>query len=114
RLEYLMQYGWKLAETPLAAETILVPENVETSCASYCALQAAQGFHLGPYAGKEIERYTYEVLNYPTGETGVQANLLIFEGTVIGGDVCTAALDGWMHGLEMPESAPAPAAASPT
>lgn len=108
RLEYLAQYGWKLTETPLAEETILVPEDVETSCSAYCALLSEEGFHLAQYAGKEIQRYTYEVLNYPTGETNVQANLLIYEGTVIGGDICTTALDGWMHGLKLPETAPSP------
>ncbi len=103
RIEYLSQYGWEVSTQPMAEETILVPDDVETSCASYCALQKEQGFDLSPYAGKEISRYTYEVLNYPTGEANVQVNLLIYGGKVIGGDVCTASLDGWMHGLDMPE-----------
>ncbi|MGI6498906.1 MAG: DUF4830 domain-containing protein [Oscillospiraceae bacterium] len=107
RIEYLSQYGWEVNPKPLAEETILVPQDLETSCASYCALQRGQGFDLAQYAGKQIARYTYEIKNYPTGEAHVQANLLVYGGKVIGGDVCTTALDGWMHGLDMPETGPA-------
>lgn len=107
RIEYLSQYGWEVTAKPLAEETILVPDDLEASCGSYCTLQKEQGFDLAQYIGKKISRYTYEVINYPTGEDHVQANLLIYEGKVIGGDVCTTALDGWMHGLDMPETGPA-------
>ena len=104
RIEYLSQFGWEVSEHPLAAEPVLVPTDVEASCASYCALQKEQGFDIAQYAGQEVYRYTYEVLNYPTGETNVQVNLLTLDGRVVGGDVCTASLDGWMHGLELPET----------
>ena len=49
-----------------------------------------------------MKRYTYEVLNYPTGEKGVQANLLIRKNTVVGGEVLSPQLDGFLHGLAMP------------
>jgi len=53
-------------------------------------------------AGKRVKRYTYEITNYPTGESGVQANLLIYKNTVVGGEVLSAQLDGFLHGLTMP------------
>ena len=46
--------------------------------------------------------YTYEITNYPTGETGILANLLIYKNTVIGGEVLSPQLDGFLHGLAMP------------
>ena len=66
-------------------------------------LQRQQGFDLERYAGKRAKRYTYEILNYPSGETGVQANLLLYKTTVIGGEVLSPRLDGFLHGLSMPE-----------
>lgn len=33
-----------------------------------------------------MQRYTYEVLNYPTGEIGVVAHLYSWKNTVIGGE----------------------------
>ena len=37
-----------------------------------------------------------------TGESGIQAGLLIYKNTVIGGDVLSAQLGGFIHGLKMP------------
>ena len=65
-------------------------------------LQADQGFDLTAYCGKRVKRYAYEITNYPTGEQGVQAGLLIYKNTVIGGDVLSPSLDGFLHGLAMP------------
>lgn len=45
---------------------------------------------------------TYEISNYPTGETGVQAGLLIYKNTVVGGEVLSSQLGGFIHGLAMP------------
>ena len=67
-------------------------------------IQRQQGFDLERYAGKRAKRYTYEILNYPSGETGVQANLLLYKTTVIGGEVLSPRLDGFLHGLAMPET----------
>jgi hypothetical protein len=47
-------------------------------------------------------RYTYEITNYPTGETGVQASLLVYKNAVIGGEVLSAKQNGFVHSLKMP------------
>jgi len=102
RIEYLSAYGWQVAEEPIATQELLIPEEMDDSYTQYLALQSGQGFDLEKYAGKRVKRYTYEVLNYPTGETGVQANLLICKNTVVGGEVLSPRLDGFLHGLAMP------------
>ena len=51
---------------------------------------------------KGVKSNTYEITNYPTGETGILANLLIYKNTVIGGEVLSPQLDGFLHGLAMP------------
>ena len=102
RIDYLSAYGWQVSEEPLSTQELLIPEEMDDSYTEYLALQNGQGFDLQKYAGKRVKRYTYEVLNYPTGETGVQANLLICKNTVIGGEVLSPQLDGFLHGLAMP------------
>lgn len=102
RIDYLSAYGWQVSEEPLSTQELLIPEEMDDSYSDYLALQAQQGFDLRKYAGKRVKRYTYEILNYPTGETGVQANLLIRKNTVIGGEVLSPQLDGFLHGLAMP------------
>ena len=102
RVEYLSAYGWQVSQEPIATQELLIPEEMDDSYSEYLALQAEQGFQLEKYAGKRVKRYTYEVLNYPTGEKGVQANLLIRKNTVVGGEVLSPQLDGFLHGLAMP------------
>ena len=102
RMEYLSAYGWEVAEDPIATQELLIPEEMDGSYDEYLTLQSGQGFELKKYAGKRVKRYTYEVLNYPTGESGVQANLLVCKNTVVGGEVLSPRLDGFLHGLAMP------------
>ena len=102
RLSYLGAYGWLVKEEPLAVEELEIPKEMGEEYTDYLALQTQQGFDLQKYAGKRVKRYTYEILNYPTGETGVQVSLLIYKNTVVGADVLSPALDGFIHGLQMP------------
>lgn len=102
RVEYLAEWGWEVSEEPAATEELLIPEEMDESYQEYLTLQSEQGFDLAKYAGKRVKRYTYEVLNYPSGESGVQANLLVCRGTVVGGEILSPRLDGFIHGLERP------------
>ena len=102
RIDYLSAYGWQVGGEPLSTQELLIPKEMDGSYHEYLALQAEQGFDLEKYAGKRVKRYTYEVLNYPTGEAGGQANLLICKNTVVGGEVLSPQLDGFLHGLAMP------------
>ena len=101
-LGVLLLYGWQVLEEPLATEELLIPEEMDESYDDYLALQTSQGFDLEQYAGKRVKRYTYEITNYPTGEAGVQANLMLYRNTVIGGEVLSPQMDGFLHGLSMP------------
>lgn len=102
RLSYLERYGWLVAKEPLAVEELLVPKEMGSEYADYLALQESQGFDLAKYAGKTVKRYTYQILNYPTGEQGVQVSLLMYKNTVVAADVLSPALNGFMHGLARP------------
>lgn len=105
RIAYLQSYGWQVKEEPLAVEELLVPEEFGAEYADYLSLQESQGFDLTRCKGKTVKRYTYEITNYPTGETGVQVSILIYKNTVVGADVLSPALDGFIHGLTMPQAA---------
>ena len=102
RVDYLAGYGWEVAQEPLSTQELVIPAEFDESYQDYLALQSDQGFDLKDYAKKRVKRYTYEVTNYPTGEKGVLANLLIYKNTVVGGEILSPQLDGFMHGLTMP------------
>lgn len=100
RVSYLQEWGWQVTPQAVLVEELALPEEFGEEYAKYLELQTGQGFDLTKYTGKRIRRYTYEVLNYPTGETGVVAHLLICKNTVIGGEVLGGS---FLHGLSMPE-----------
>jgi len=102
RIAYLEQYGWIVSAEPLAVEELKIPDTFDETYTEYLNLQAGQGFDLTKYAGKRVKRYSYEVTNYPSGESGVQAGLLVYKNTVIGGELLSPQLNGFIHGFEMP------------
>ncbi|MCC8122151.1 MAG: DUF4830 domain-containing protein [Oscillospiraceae bacterium] len=102
RIAFLEHYGWTVSEQPLSVEELQLPDTFDESYSEYLALQSGQGFDLTRYAGKRVKRYTYEVTNYPTGEQGIEAGLLIYKDEVIGGEIFSPKLDGFIHGLSVP------------
>lgn len=109
RQAFLSQFGWQISEDPTEISEVIIPEDFDAGYVEYVAMNKAQGFDLEPYKGVRAKRWTYDVLNYKglEGMTGtVQANLLVYDGRVIGGDICSLELGGFIHGFEMPENAP--------
>lgn len=103
RIQFLSGYGWQVSPEPVAVEELLIPKEFDDSYNDYLSLQAEQGFDLTRLAGKRLKRYTYQITNYPTGESDVRVNLLIHKNTVVGGEVLSSRLDGFLHGLAMPQ-----------
>lgn len=99
RTAYLQSWGWVVGEDAVSVEELELPREFGSEYDEYLSLQSSQGFDLTRYAGKRVKRYTYDILNYPSGEQGVQAHLLMFRNTVIGGEVQG---EGFLHGLAMP------------
>lgn len=99
RIEFLSDCGWDVKEEPLAVEELRIPDEFDESYQAYLDLQSEQGFDLTQYCGARVKRYAYEITNYPSGETGVQVGILIYKDKVIGGEVLSPALDGFIHGL---------------
>ena len=102
RVAYLESYGWQVSQDPVAIEELLIPQEFDETYTQYLTLQADQGFDLTKYKGKRVKRYTYTVLNYPSGEENIQAGLLIYKNTVIGGEILSSQLGGFIHGLALP------------
>ena len=99
RIRFLSQFGWTVANEPIEEKKVTVPSEFDTVFAGYNELQKLQGLDLSRYKRKEVVRYTYEVTNYEGYEGKVLANLLIYRGRVIGGDICTESAEGFIHGF---------------
>ena len=99
RIAFLTQFGWEVESTPTESTTVAIPAEFDKVFAAYNELQRRQGLDLSSYASRTVERYTYTVKNYEGFDGTVQANLLVYRGRVIGGDICSAASDGFIHGF---------------
>lgn len=103
RVGFLESYGWKIDPQPLEVVEIAIPQTFNDVYQNYNAIQKKQGFNLAPYQGKRCKRYTYRVTNYPGVSDEVRANIYIYNNRVIGGDISTVALNGFMHGFAAPQ-----------
>ena len=102
RLQFLEGFGWQVAQEPEEIVEIQIPQELDPVYADYNELQQAQGCDLEKYAGERCKRYSYQVTNYPGQGENVRANLLVAGGKIIGGDICSLELDGFMHGFRKP------------
>ncbi len=99
RVAFLSQFGWKVNPEPAEIKEVIIPEKFNDVYDNYNVIQKDQGLDLLPYAGKTCRQWVYNVTNYPQG-TEVRATLLIYGNIVIGGDLSTTAMDGFMTGFK--------------
>lgn len=105
RMAFLSQYGWEIDEDPIEVQEVIIPTEFDDTYTAYNEIQKAQGFDLTVYAGMRAKRWTYVVKNYKGYENKdcIHANVLVYDGLVIGGDVCSVELNGFMHSFQMPK-----------
>ncbi len=105
RLTFLSQFGWDVDPDPVKVEEVIIPTEFNEVYEKYNQLQISQNFDLTAYAGKCVKKWTYAVKNYPDypEESGfVQANMLVLDGVVIGGDVSSIEENGFMNTFDFP------------
>ena len=99
RIAFFRQFGWEVKPEPLEEAEIVIPAEFDKVMTLYNEMQKQQGLDLDRYRRKSATRYTYEITNYPDYDGTVYANIILYRGRVIAGDVCTADVSGFAHGL---------------
>lgn len=99
RIKFLRHFGWEITPEPTETVTVTIPESFDEIFTGYNTLQKNQGLDLTKYKGKSVTRYTYSVTNYKEHNGDVFATLLVYKGRVIGGDICSADPNGFIHGF---------------
>ncbi len=98
RVEFLASYGWQVEPEEIEIVEVTIPSEFDSVYKTYNELQKGEGLDLEKYRGKSVKRYTYRVKNYES-ETEVFANVIVYKNRVIGGDVCSSDVNGFMHGF---------------
>lgn len=110
RLAFLLGYGWEADTEAVEVREITIPDVFDDVYLKYNEVQKAQGMDLERYRGKTCRQWIYNVTNYPAQGT-VHASLLVLDGKIIGGDLSSTELDGFLcafngEGAELPWSVP--------
>lgn len=102
RVAFLESFGWEIEQEEAEIVEVLIPKEFDEVITKYNEIQKDQGCDLSKYAGKRCKRYTYVINNYPEMPDNIRANLIVYNGKIIGGDVCSITLDGFMQGFAKP------------
>ncbi|HEX2938203.1 MAG TPA: DUF4830 domain-containing protein [Ruminiclostridium sp.] len=100
RVAFLKSLGWKTSAEPIEVVEISIPQTFNAVYNNYNSIQKSQGFDLSAYRGVRAKRWTYSISNYPGVKEGVRANLIVYNGELIGGDVSSVDINGFMQGLK--------------
>lgn len=104
RTEYAKLLGYAVSRDSETVRNIVIPAVFGSVYENYNALQKQCGFDLSLYKGEDAVLYTYIITDY-TDDSGnpldnIRMNLIVVSGRIVGGDICSAALDGFMTGLQ--------------
>ena len=106
RIAFLRSLGYETAADSAQVREVLIPDEFDDVFTRYNDVQKAADMDLEPYRGRRMKCWTYEITNYP-GEEHVLAHLYIYKDKIVGGDIASTALNGFMHGLsKIPASLP--------
>ncbi len=105
RMSFFSQFGWEIDENPVQVKEVIIPVDFDETYEKYNDIQRQQNLDLEKYKGARVKLWSYNILNYPGYENTdgiICGNILVYEGIVIGGDICSNELSGFMHTFTMP------------
>ena len=98
RVNYINSLGFETDSSEESKE-IIIPTRFNDVYKKYNEIQKKQGLDLAEYKGKTAVMYTYHITNYGDNDN-VIANLIVFDGQLIGADLCdTSADNGFLVAL---------------
>ncbi len=99
QITFLQNFGYETEAEPILIEEVIIPSEFGEDYTAYNDLQKISGFDLSKYKGNRAKKYTYRVINYPDFNGEVIANILVYKGKIIGGDISSKELNGFTHGF---------------
>lgn len=100
RIAFLKSFGWEVEGNPVEEADVTIPAEFDRVFENYNAIQRSQGFDLSKYKNRDMKRFTYRVTNYPDYEGTVFCNLLVYKNRVVGADICSSDVNGFIRGLK--------------
>lgn len=95
---FLKDCGWEIERGSAESEDVYIPSSFSEMYERYNAIQLKQGYDLSKYKGERVIKYSFVITNYK-GFDNVRAHVLTWGGRIIGGDICSTELNGFMTGF---------------
>lgn len=100
RLIFIKNLGYSLLSDEPNVKSVVIPEMFYDVYNNYNQLQNMAGYDLSVYKGCEVMLYTYSI-NPPSEYVGeCVINIIVYNDRIIGGDVSSSALGGFMLPLK--------------
>ncbi len=101
QIKYINNLGYTVKTEPDSVTEIMIPEEFDDVYSNYNELQKQAMSDLTPYKGCKVKKWSYTVTNYPDYQNKdcIKINLLTYNNRIIGGDVCSVEIGGFMTGL---------------
>lgn len=97
RRNYVASLKIALSDEPPVVQNIVIPSEFSEVYERYNELQKEAGFDLWEYRGEYAVQYSYVATGF--ADDTVKVNLILYKERLIGGDVSSTRLDGFMTGL---------------
>ncbi len=100
-ISFISSLGYSVKNEPDSVEEIIIPEEFDKIYEQYNELQKSSGLDLSRYKGCRAKKWTFTITDYPGYEERdcIKINLIVYGKRIIGGDICSVELDGFMTGL---------------
>lgn len=103
RITFIKNAGYTLLSNEPETKSVTIPEAFSDVYSNYNDLQRLSGYDLSAFKGCEVAIYTYSIKT-PSGYSGeCVLNMIVYNGRVIGGDVSSRALGGFMLPIKKSE-----------
>ena len=101
RTEYLKSIGCYVKSQSETKKDIMIPYDFSDVYINYNEIQKQAGFDLTAYKGCKCQLFSYEVEAFGEIEDieYFKANIIVYNGRIIGGDISSAKIDGEMYPL---------------
>lgn len=99
RVEFLSSLGWEIDPDSEQCQGVIIPDVLDGVMADYNAMQLEQGYDLNSHLGERCDQYTYVLTNYPDSSCTVYITIYVQGRSIIAGDIHTASINGFMHGI---------------
>ncbi|MBQ6815658.1 MAG: DUF4830 domain-containing protein [Clostridia bacterium] len=95
RINFIKSLGVTVSEEVFEQKEITIPQQFNKVYENYNNTQIKAGFNLKNHLGKNAVLYRY-VVNSPKELNNAFVNIIVLDGEIIGGDISSVELDGYM------------------